>query len=550
MDAFVVELSRKDLYEKIWERSVAGAAKEYGIPYAQFIKQVKAANIPYPPSGYWTKLSFGKPVEKLPLSDPVDEMVSLYKTVTTIISREITPDPTALKVPKVAQDIVKQKPSIAPNASNEVDPSSVPEETCEPAETYEQYGQTYNVYNRETLYQEVWKKPVTEVAKKYKVSDVTIHKVCKSLDIPTPGIGYWAKFRAGKPVKQLPLPNSNKPDTKAGIRTGLEPQIQVAKELLQFLSPEDRSVVVSIATQLQLPDENAKMHSNIIAHRKKVVEWHKERRKQDQYWNRRNKAEVPYLADTISEITLPRVCRIFDALIKAGEPLGFSLTADLKFVINGETVSISISESQDKLDHVPTKEENIQLLKYEEDKRRHSWASKPNIRKYDYVYNGKVSLLVNYEKSFRECKSYIIEDRLGDIFILLYEASNEIRLHREAREAEERRRQEEREAEDFRKKEESRLREEQREKYNLEVQHTNSLVRAASDFDTAQKIRAYISAVEQSASTTQDEITWVAWAKRKADWYDPTIKCEDEIFGKRKPGQELKEEVPKKPWEL
>ena len=94
------------------------------------------------------------------------------------------------------------------------------------------------------------------------------------------------------------------------------------------------------------------------------------------------------------------------------------------------------------------------------------------------------------------------------------------------------------------------LREEQRKKYNLEVQHTNLLVRAASDFDTAQKIRAYISAVEQSASTTQDEITWITWAMRKADWYDPTIKCEDEIFGKRKPGQELKEEVTKKPWEL
>jgi len=35
-----------------------------------------------------------------------------------------------------------------------------------------------------------------------------------------------------------------------------------------------------------------------------------------------------------------------------------------------------------------------------------------------------------------------------------------------------------------------------------------------------------------------------------ADWCDPTIKYEDEIFGKRKPGQELKEEVTKKPWEL
>lgn len=547
VDTLVVELSRKELYDIIWEKSIAGVAKEYDIPYAQLIKQVKAANIPYPSSGYWTKLSHGKPVETIPLNDPTDEVVSLYKTVTTIISREIPP--AAPKSNKVIREIMMKEPAIADNHSVGVDTSMAPEGSDESVENYEQYGHTYNVYNREKLYQEVWEKPVIEVAKKYKVSDVAIHKVCKSLDIPTPGLGYWAKVRAGKPVKQIPLPNSDKPDTKVGIRTGLEPQAQVAKELLQFLSPEDKSVVMSVATQIQMPDENARMHSKIIAHRKKVVEWHKESRKKDQYWNRRNKLEVPFLADTISEATLPRVCRIFDALIKAGEPLGCSLTDDLKFVVNGETVSISVSESQDKVNHVPTKEENIQLLKYEEDKRRYSWASKPNIRKYDYIYNGKVSLSVEHEKNLRDCKSYVIEERLGDIFILLYEASNDIRLRREAREAEERRRQEECEAAERKRKEEARLREERREKYNLEVQRTISLVSAAIDFDAAQKIRAYISAVDQSTPLTQDEIEWIVWAKKKADWYDPTIKCADEIFGERKSGQELKEETPKKPWE-
>lgn len=188
-------------------------------------------------------------------------------------------------------------------------------------------------------------------------------------------------------------------------------------------------------------------------------------------------------------------------------------------------------------------------MEYEERKRKNSWASKPNIRKYDYVYNGKISLVVGSEKSFRNCKSYVIEDRLGDILVLLYEASNNIRLRREAREDEERRRREKREAEERRKKEEALRREERRERHNLEVQRTNALVGAAADFDTAQKIRAYISAVEQSVSMSQDEIEWISWAKKKADWYDPTIKYKDEVFGERKSGQELKEEAPKKPWE-
>ena len=65
-------------------------------------------------------------------------------------------------------------------------------------------------------------------------------------------------------------------------------------------------------------------------------------------WEQKKEA-VPFLADTVSETVLPRVCCIFDALIKAIEPLGCSLTDDLKFIVNGETVSLSVSESQDRL---------------------------------------------------------------------------------------------------------------------------------------------------------------------------------------------------------
>lgn len=90
VDTLVVELSRKELYEKIWKISVAGVAKEYDIPYSQLMKQVKAANIPYPPSGYWTKLSYGKPVETIPLDSPIDEMVSLYKMIETIIYQPVS----------------------------------------------------------------------------------------------------------------------------------------------------------------------------------------------------------------------------------------------------------------------------------------------------------------------------------------------------------------------------------------------------------------------------------------------------------------------------
>ena len=80
-------------------------------------------------------------------------------------------------------------------------------------------GKEQNVYRRELLYQEVWNYPVTEVAKKYAVSDAAIHKVCRSMDIPTPPVGYWAKKQAGKDITIPPLPPSDCCSMKFGLRT-------------------------------------------------------------------------------------------------------------------------------------------------------------------------------------------------------------------------------------------------------------------------------------------------------------------------------------------
>lgn len=527
IETSVVKLSRKELYDKIWEISVAGFSKEYAIPYSQLMKQVKAANIPVPPSGYWTKLSFGKPVEKTPLSGSEDAVVSLTKSVNAIMPHEIisvsaTKDTS--KLPPPPEDLSTEP--VHPATEDETAKITSMPKDSEPVETLEQYGKTYNIYNREKLYQEVWAKPVTEVAKQYQVSDAAIHKVCRSLDIPTPGPGYWAKVKAGKPVKQTPLPHSDKPAAKSGVRTGLEAQPQTAAEILQFLTPEERSAVLSVAAQIVLPDENSRMHPKIIAHRKKITAWQREDQDKAPYRNRQNKETIPFLADTVSETVLPRVCRIFDALIKAIEPLGCSLTDDLKFVVNGETVSLSVSESKDTVEHIPTREENIQLLKYEDAKRKHSWASKPNIQKYDHVYNGKLSLTVGKEKGFRDCKSYVVEDRLGDIIILLYETSNALRIEREAREEAARKREEE-----------ERQRNARRERYNQEVERTNALVHEAEDFEIACRIRAYVSAVEQCGELKEEDVIWIEWAKQKADWYDPTIKRKDEFFGTREHGK-------------
>ena len=540
-----MELTRKQLYDEIWTISAAGVSRKYDIPYAQLTLQLKAANIPIPPSGYWTKLEFGKPIEKIALTGNYEEVVSLEKKdsgkkhrIVPAVQRakEVNPKPIARSQPDTS------KPKIPPKAAvQELSATAAPSavDLGEP-EVVQQCGRTYNVYDRATLYQEVWTAPVTEVAKKYKVSDVAIHKVCKTLDIPVPPRGYWAKLRAGKAVTKTPLPESKAPERKTGPQTGrpeISPATTANTDVLAFLDEAERVSVLAAADQIRIPGENERMHTKIIAHRKSVASWKKLNRERAD-WSpqvrKRNMPPTPLLAEGIAEESIPRACHILDTLIKNMEPLGCSLTDDLGFLIRGETVKLAFRESQDKTDHILTKEENRQLIEYEDRRKRDRWASKPTFRKYDYIYNGTLSLVVSDRKSVRDCKAYRIEDRLGDVILEMYVEAEDLHQARLAREEAERQRQEE-----------AKRKEERRNRYNAEVERTLALKHIADDYAVAVKIRNFVAAYVE-AHPNEDTSEFQAWANSKADWYDPTVAKTDEILGKRDHEQSEAEKTLKK----
>jgi ankyrin repeat protein len=64
-------------------------------------------------------------------------------------------------------------------------------------------------YDRATLYEQVWSRPVQQVAEAYGVSGVWLGKVCRALHVPVPPRGYWARTRSGAFVRKPPLPKVN-----------------------------------------------------------------------------------------------------------------------------------------------------------------------------------------------------------------------------------------------------------------------------------------------------------------------------------------------------
>ena len=63
---------------------------------------------------------------------------------------------------------------------------------------------------RMDLYEAVWAGPMVHVAAKIGLSDVGLAKLCKRLQVPVPGRGYWAQVKAGVKVRKRALPNPEK----------------------------------------------------------------------------------------------------------------------------------------------------------------------------------------------------------------------------------------------------------------------------------------------------------------------------------------------------
>jgi hypothetical protein len=61
-------------------------------------------------------------------------------------------------------------------------------------------------YDRAALYEQVWSQPVRDVATAYEISGVRLGKVCRTLQVPVPPRGYWARVRSGDSVRKPPLP--------------------------------------------------------------------------------------------------------------------------------------------------------------------------------------------------------------------------------------------------------------------------------------------------------------------------------------------------------
>lgn len=387
--------------------------------------------------------------------------------------------------------------------------------------------------DRETLYNEVWTEPMVVVAPRYGLSDVGLAKICRSLAIPIPSRGYWAKVKAGRIMRRVPLPELK---SSGSVPTGL---VKLPMEQLTGRETASKTAarVRKDTASLSLPEDASAPHPLVLAASRRL-------RRRDGWPEdpplRSAPKEVLHLSVTIG--TLDRALAIADSLVKVLIKHGFAFEIDaengltlIKSLETGTTMAFSLTEYVPRAQHVLTPAEERAQKRYWNRSRLDSSISYPKIPQYDFRPTGILTIQVGRwpSRSWKDTPKTQLELRLGEV------AGGIVKLAQETRA---------REQEEARRKEAHRRAVVQYEFLTKrradEIRRFEQLEAEVSNWERAARLRAYADLVEQRAKAqapiSGEVEAWLAWARAKADWLDPLVLVSDPILDapepKRPPG--------------
>lgn len=344
--------------------------------------------------------------------------------------------------------------------------------------------------SREELYDLVWSKPAEEVAADLGITGTALTKVCARRNIPKPPRGYWARLRAGQPVKRTPLPKSETPTKKAKA------------ERPAFVPPPVTQT--SPRPQVVQRTERAYEGADTDVWGRLVPRW---------------TGTTEYLDLMVSRDALPRALQVMSRLIEEARAAGMTVTAQHRSTfleVGGEQVRLRLKEqvrSQEGLPLLPA---------------RSTWDT-PSRQKAQGT--GKLSLLVLDPTGDMPTASWCdgplpLEDQMSGIIGAFRAVPGRAEQRRQAEAAEaERRRQQELETQRLRIIEAQRQAELRRRREE-EQACQETLLAHARRWEEGQRLGAYLDWVRTQLQGSPDASTeafraWLAWAERELLALDP-----------------------------
>ena len=267
--------------------------------------------------------------------------------------------------------------------------------------------------SREALYEAVWTDAVTVVAPRYGLSNVGLVKICKKLGIPVPPRGYWAKVKAGRPTRKLPLPSlpAGARDLAGPIPLS-EPEAAMHARVRDALQKTRES-----QSNINVPAELGDPHPLVRAAAARL--------KRRDGWDHPagvRSAPKEVLNLQVTSNTLDRGLRLMDTLLKSLEPRGFTAQVDEEkahthLVGGSTTLTISIVEQVTRTSHTPTRSEVQARERHYHSFRVGARAEYPNIPQFDWHPTGRLTLTVGSwpSRKWNDTERSLIDSRLSGI---------------------------------------------------------------------------------------------------------------------------------------
>jgi len=397
----------------------------------------------------------------------------------------------------------------------------------------------FTVEEREQLYNEIWAEPVSIVAKRYGISDAALRKRCKKMNIPLPPRGYWEKIKSGQKIEKPALSkvfgryvgsvHKSVINYKYNV-SELSDEELLAEEELSLLTDETKELIKKKCNSIVVKNQLRNAHQLILNHQEEIKlrkQKEKEFRGNSFLYSRYSNKEIIYknykstLPIHVSDRNIKRVYRILDALFKTVEELDGSVS--IEPYIGKDVANIRIGR-------------HFYGFEVKEEFKKKSKKNKNNKDTEEEMGALVIqfSIRSSYGKSLTDNLTYtdsedeLLETQLPKILYNLFVISNKLDVLEEISTRE-----------FYRKSEEEKRQQHLEEMRKAELEKFSQLENLISDWDKAQKIREFADTLEKNmtALVGQDDIErfllYVNWIRDKADWIDPTISKEDEVFGKK-----------------
>ncbi len=361
---------------------------------------------------------------------------------------------------------------------------------------------------------------MTELAVDFGMSDVGLAKRCRTLGVPVPGRGYWARVTAGQTPRQTPLP---KPTDNASTEFEAPPPEQPTKEAVEAALTEEERAFESRLASITFSQSGDLTTAHTIIQR--TARDMKLRKASEFNWRRSSDRSGPTLQVDVSDSQRERALLLADIILQAASTLGWSAsnrvtpeetTAFLS--VEGERIGFRIDERRKQIDHVITPEE------LEKKKRKQLYFSP----RWDYEWSGELRLhLVEPSdaryaiNTWKDGKRRVLEEQAGDILRGFF---------RRAQELKRRRAEQERSESDRRRLQELEWQRSKRRDTQLKLIRTLEL--QAGAWLRARTLRAYLKAARRvlgegriHAQVDGQTFDFLSWAEKYVNQLDP-LHCE------------------------